>query len=214
MPQLVHLDLELPSRYVAEPPTMVIAPLGSLVNLEGLTLRLQGDAPLERTDLETLAKFRNLTRLYIGNHAFYRDKVPAPSLTDETLCSIFQYLPSIESLEMRLQHPCDPSGGQALLTLAKHCRKLRMIYIPGHYDLATLLTLPQQATFADLVAIYTASLFFKHARPDRQISHTEFKMIFDLLAQHCPKLNHIRFHEPHRHIGVHLNAALGRGSDA
>lgn len=208
MPSLVNLDLELPPRYVAEPPTLVIAPLGSLIKLESLTLRVQGDAPLESKDLQTLAKFCNLSRLYIGAG---RRKVPAPDFTDETLCSILKCLPLLESLELRLRHP---SGGQALSTLVKHCRNLRVIYIPGHYDLALFLSLPQQPAFPDLGTLCVASLFFGHVRPNFLVSRTEFRMIHEVLAQHAPKLSYINFADPWWDIGKRLNAALGKGWDA
>jgi hypothetical protein len=208
MPLLVHLDLELPPRHVAEPPTLVIAPLCSLIKLESLTLGVQGDAPLESKDLETLAKFCNLSCLYIGAN---RRKVPAPDFTDETLCSILLCLPSMVSLELRLRHP---SGGQALLTLVKHCRNLRSIFIPGHYDLAPFLSLLQQPAFPDLGTLCVASLFFRHARSSYLISRTEFRMILEVLAQHAPKLSYTSFADPCWKIGRRLNAALRRGWDA
>lgn len=214
MPLLVHLDLELPPRSVAEPPTLVIDPLRSLIKLESVTLRVQGDAPLESKDLETLAKFRNLRRLYIGNPSLYQNKVSAPDFTDKTLCSILQCLPLLESLELRLRHPSE-SGGQALLTLAKHCPNLRMVYIPGHYDLAPFLSSTQLPAYPDLGTLCIASLFFRHPPPNRQfIPRTEFRMMFDVLAQHFPKLSHIRFDDRHWHIGIRLNSVLGKSSDA
>ncbi|CZT20856.1 uncharacterized protein RCC_06716 [Ramularia collo-cygni] len=211
MPQLAHLDLLLPPRYVTEPPTLVIAPLRSLVNLESLTLRVQGDAPLESKDLEALGRFRNLSRLEIGAKGGGKRRVAAPDFTDETLCRILLCLPRLEYLELRLRHP---SGGQALLTLVKHCPKLRVVVMPGHYDLALFFSLPQQPAVPDLVTLCVASLFFGHARPGYLISRTEFRMIHEVLAQHAPKLSYTSFVDPWWEIGKRLNATLRKGWDA
>lgn len=209
MPLLVHLAVDLPPRNVTDLPKFVIAPLSSLTKLESLTLRVQGDAPLQGKDLEALANFSNLSRLYIGDAV--RRKALAPDFTDEMLCGILRSLPLLVSVELRIRHP---SGGQALLTAMKHCPNLRALYIPGHYDLLPFASLPQQPAFPELGTLCVASLFFRHARPNYQISRAEFKSIHEVLAQHAPKLSYMDFADPCWKDGKLLSATLRRGWDA